>query len=549
MLHSAYDVLVVGAGAAGLYTALLLPSRYRVGLITKDSVARSASDWAQGGIAAVIDPQDSTALHIADTLSAGAGLCDGDAVKFLVENAAECIHHLVDLGVAFDRHQSQLALTLEAAHSRRRVLHAADTTGRAVVSVLAERVLERENIQVLDQTFVLDLWLDSENRCQGVCLIHQSEVQWIRAQAVILATGGGGQVFAQTTNPAVSTGDGVAIAHRAGAILRDLEFVQFHPTALTKPGAPKFLISEAVRGEGAHLIDRAGYRFAFDYHPSGELAPRDVVSRAIFNHIQKTEADPATATVWLDLRPILAETIQYRFPNIIQVCQKWGVDVFREPIPVAPAAHYWMGGIGAGLENETSIAQLYAVGETASTGVHGANRLASNSLLECLVFGAQFRSLNLNPISAPPLNPVETLSVPFESIDHFRSALPRLVWQSAGISREQKSLESAIVQVQSWQQEFLQLPLSQLLCNLKPRQSFKLNLPDQEIRAWGELYNLFDIAELILKSAVMRTESRGGHYRSDFPQTSEAWRVHTIVERDRWSTAPVIDISAPLPSP
>lgn len=549
MLQSAYDVLVIGAGAAGLYTALSLPDRYRVGLITKDSVARSASDWAQGGIAAVIDPQDSTALHIADTLSAGVGLCDGDAVEFLVENAAECIHHLVDLGVAFDRHQSQLALTLEAAHSRRRVLHAADTTGRAVVSVLAERVLERENIQVLDQTFVLDLWLDSANRCQGVCLIHQSEVHWIRAQAVILATGGGGQVFAQTTNPAVSTGDGVAIAHRAGAILRDLEFVQFHPTALTIPGAPKFLISEAVRGEGAHLVDRSGHRFAFDYHPSGELAPRDVVSRAIFNHIQKTEADPATATVWLDLRPIPAETIQHRFPNIIQVCQKWGIDVFKEPIPVAPAAHYWMGGIGAGLENETSIEHLYAVGETASTGVHGANRLASNSLLECLVFGAQFRSLNLEPISAPPLKSVEIVSVPFESIEQFRSALPRIVWQSAGISREQMTLENAIAQIESWQQEFLQLPLSQLLCNLKAEQSFKLNLTEEELRDWGELYNLFDVAALILKSAAMRQESRGGHYRSDFPNPSETWRVHTIVERDRWSTAPVKDISAPLPNP
>lgn len=551
MLQSGYDVLVVGAGAAGLYTALSLPQQYRVGLITKDSVAKSASDWAQGGIAAVIDPQDSTSLHITDTIAAGVGLCDRDAVEFLVENAAECIHHLVDLGVAFDRDQNHLALTLEAAHSRRRVLHAADTTGRAVVSVLAERVLERQNIQVLDQTFVLDLWLDSENRCQGVCLIHQSEVHWIRAQAVILATGGGGQVFAQTTNPAVSTGDGVAIAHRAGAILRDLEFVQFHPTALTKPGAPRFLISEAVRGEGAHLIDRQGHRFAFDYHPSGELAPRDVVSRAIFNHIQKTEADPATATVWLDLRPIPTDTIQHRFPNIIQVCQKWGIDVFKEPIPVAPAAHYWMGGIGADLENQTSIEHLYAVGETASTGVHGANRLASNSLLECLVFGAQFRSLSVESIAASPVKAVENLSIQFdsESMHQLRSALRRLVWQSAGISREQKILDSAIAQIESWQQEFFQLPLSQILISLKPEQAFKLNLSEHDIRCWGELYNLFDIAELILRSAALRTESRGGHYRSDFPQTSEAWRVHTIVERNQWTTAPVKDISAPLPNP
>lgn len=540
MLQSAYDVLVVGAGAAGLYTALCLPSQYRVGLITKDSVARSASDWAQGGIAAVIDPQDSTDLHIADTLSAGAGLCDVDAVKFLVEHAADCIHNLVDLGVAFDRHHNQLALTLEAAHSRRRVLHAADTTGRAVVSVLAERVLERENIQTLDQTFVLDIWLDEQNRCQGVCLIHNAQVHWIRAQAVILATGGGGQVFAQTTNPAVSTGDGVAIAHRAGALLRDLEFVQFHPTALTKPGAPRFLISEAVRGEGAHLVDRTGHRFAFDYHLAGELAPRDVVSRAIFNHIQKTESDPASANVFLDLRPIPVETIQHRFPNIIQVCQKWGVDVFKEPIPVAPAAHYWMGGIGTDVENRTSIENLYAVGETASTGVHGANRLASNSLLECLVFGAQFRSLQLEPISAQVVEPLESIAdVEFTSIEQLRAVLPRLVWQSAGISREQKTLESAIAQVELWQQEFSQLPLSQVLINLEPKTSLKLGISASDLRDWGELYNLLDVAHLILKSAQLRTESRGGHYRSDFPNTLEEWQVHTIVQEEKWSTAPI----------
>ena len=555
MLKSGYDVLVVGAGAAGLYTALSLPQHYRVGLISKDSVAKSASDWAQGGIAAVIDPHDSTSLHIKDTIAAGAGLCDGDAVEFLIENAADCIHHLVDLGVAFDRDQNQLALTLEAAHSRRRVLHAADTTGRAVVSVLAERVLERQNIQVLDQTFVLDVWLDSEQRCQGVCLVRESTVHWIRAQAVILATGGGGQVFAQTTNPAVSTGDGVAIAHRAGAILRDLEFVQFHPTALTKPGAPRFLISEAARGEGAHLVDRQGDRFAFEYHPAGELAPRDVVSRAIFDHILKTEADPASATVWLDLRPIPAETIQHRFPNIVQVCQKWGIDVFKEPIPVAPAAHYWMGGIGADLRNQTSIERLYAVGETASTGVHGANRLASNSLLECLVFGAQFRSLTLESVPSSPLASVETVSIEFdsESIEQFRSTLRRLVWQSAGILREQKTLLSAIAQIHSWKQEFIQLPLSQLLLNLKPNQSFRLNLSELELRCWGELYNLFDVAALILRSAALRTESRGGHYRSDFPQTTDEWRVHTIVTGNEWTISPVKDvsvkdISAPLPN-
>ncbi len=561
---NSFDVLVIGAGAAGLYTALCLPAHFQVGLITKDQISRSASDWAQGGIAAVVDPQDSTDLHLEDTLKAGAGLCDYDAVKFLVENAAECIHSLVEMGVTFDRQGSNLALTLEAAHSRRRVLHAADTTGRAVVTTLTEQVLSRKNIHIVSQAFVLDLWLDSDQTCQGVSIIYEGQVHWIRARAVILATGGGGQVFAQTTNPAVSTGDGVAIAHRAGAILRDLEFMQFHPTALTQPGAPRFLISEAVRGEGAHLVDRRGQRFAFDYHPAGELAPRDVVSRAIFSHLQKTEADPAMANVWLDLRPIAPKTIRHRFPNIIQVCQRWGINVFEEPIPVAPAAHYWMGGIEADLLNRTSISGLYAVGETASTGVHGANRLASNSLLECLVFGAQLKHLELpaSPISSSDPQGVASIgSLPaghfvfsdLEKIRLLRIELPKLVWQGAGICREQSVLHEAIAQLRLWQQEFADLSLTQSLLNLSPSQTLKFEAPDadDQLRAWGELYNLLDIADLILKSAAYRTESRGGHYRSDFPQPRLEWQMHTMVrcesegdslgvtQRDRWWTAPV----------
>ena len=542
-----FDVVVVGAGAAGLYTALCLPAHLQVGLITKDALSRSASDWAQGGIAAVIDPHDSTALHLEDTLKAGAGLCDYDAVKFLVENAATCIHNLVEMGVAFDRQGSNLALTLEAAHSRRRVLHAADTTGRAVVTTLIEQVFSRKNIQIISQAFVLDLWLDAPHqRCQGVSLINQGRVEWIRAGAVILATGGGGQVFAQTTNPAVSTGDGVAIAHRAGARLRDLEFVQFHPTALTRAGAPRFLISEAVRGEGAHLVDRHGHRFAFDYHPAGELAPRDIVSRAIFNHLQKTEADPASANVWLDLRPIAARTIRHRFPNIIQVCQHWGIDVFQEPIPVAPAAHYWMGGIEADLINQTAIPGLYAVGETASTGVHGANRLASNSLLECLVFGAQLTHLTIDSAQKTDeeftnLTNFHTLdSSELDKIQALRAELPKLIWQSAGICREQKTLETAIAQVKVWHQEFAQLSLSQSLLALKPLQTMQFAADaDSHLKDWGELHNLIDVADLILKSSLFRTESRGGHYRSDYPQPTSDWQVHTQVQGDRWDTTPV----------
>ncbi len=543
-----FDVIVVGAGAAGLYTALCLPPQLRVALITKNTLSLSASDWAQGGIAAVVAPEDSTELHIADTLQAGADLCDYGAVKFLIENAAACIANLVDMGVAFDRHKGDLAMTLEAAHSRRRVLHAADTTGRAVVTTLVEQVLARDNIQVLAPALVLDLWTEDQ-QCHGVCLAYQNQIFWQPAKAVILATGGGGQVFAQTTNPVISTGDGVAIAHRAGAVLRDLEFVQFHPTALTHPGAPRFLISEAVRGEGAHLVDRHGHRFAFDYDPAGELAPRDVVSRAIFSHLQKTEADPATANVWLDLRPIAPDKIQYRFPNIIRVCQNWGIDLFTQPIPVAPAAHYWMGGVETDVDNRTAIAGLYTVGETASTGVHGANRLASNSLLECLVFGAQFRSIDLSgdrrgerPFA--PTSDLQTITIaPTDVawIEQCRESLRKLVWQSAGIVREQVKLDSAIDQVTQWQTEFQQLPASKLLLEFDPgdRASFQTEADFHNIRAWSELYNLLTVAALLLKSATFRTESRGGHYRSDYPDTLDAWRFHTVIQGDRWSQGAV----------
>jgi L-aspartate oxidase len=541
-----FDVIVVGAGAAGLYTALCLPVHLRVGLITKDTLMLSASDWAQGGIAAVVAPDDTTALHISDTLKAGAGLCDYAAVQFLVEQAQDCVQNLVAMGVAFDRHGADLALTLEAAHSRRRVLHAADTTGRAVVTTLAEQVLQRPNIQVIAQALVLDVWLDPQTHaCQGVCLLYGAAIHWLRAGAVILATGGGGQVFAQTTNPAISTGDGVAIAHRAGAILRDLEFVQFHPTALTKAGAPRFLISEAVRGEGAHLVNDQGRRFAFDYDPAGELAPRDVVSRSIYRYLQAQAADPATAHVWLDLRPIPAERIRQRFPNIIQVCQHWGVDVFAEPIPVAPAAHYWMGGIATDQGNRTSVPNLYAVGETASTGVHGANRLASNSLLECLVYGAQFAHLNVrlssgkihsngqSVTSAPvPPPPARDLAL----VRQIRQELPVLVWQSAGICRTGETLQQAIAQMEQWQQAYTALPLSRWLQQVMACPMHYTLPPEQEpeLRAWAETRNLLAVAELILKSAAFRCESRGGHYRLDFPETDPHWQVHTLVQGNIW---------------
>lgn len=535
-----------------MYAALALPSHLQVGLVTKDTLSLSASDWAQGGIAAAIAPGDAPQFHVVDTLKAGAGLCDRSAVEFLVKHAPEQVDALLSMGITFDRVNQQLAFTLEAAHSHPRVLHAADTTGRALVTTLTNQVLKRQNIQVLPQTYTLDLWLDRHQRCQGVCLLQQDQIHWVQASAVILATGGGGQVFAQTTNPALSTGDGVAMAWRAGAQLRDLEFVQFHPTALTLPGAPRFLISEAVRGEGAHLIDGQGNRFVFDYHPAGELAPRDVVSRAIFTHLQKTAA--LNDHVWLDLRPISPEQIQRRFPKIIQVCQQWGINVFQQPIPVAPAAHYWMGGITTDLNCQTTITGLYAVGEVASTGVHGANRLASNSLLECLVFSAQLAHLKLpahsdtNTATLQAMHSKQRTEISenwqgqLEQIQQLRQQLPELVWQSAGICREQSALEAAIAQVDTWRTEFQTLTLSQSLLQVFAQPTKPISLPPETappLRTWAETYNLLDIAHLILKSAKFRTESRGGHYRLDYPHTDPAWEVHTVVQHQNWEKAPL----------
>ncbi len=541
---SNFDVIIVGSGAAGLYTALCLPNHFRIAVITKDKLKKGASDWAQGGIAAAINPGDSPQLHFEDTLKAGAGLCDTEAVKFLVENAATSIKSLLQMGVDFDRHNDQLAMTLEAAHSFPRVLHAADTTGRAIVSILRQKVLESDHIQVYEQAYALSLWLDeSKNQCQGVSLLHENKIHWLSAKAVILGTGGGGQVFAQTTNPQVSTGDGVALAWRCGAILRDLEFVQFHPTALNVANAPHFLISEAVRGEGAHLIDDEGKRFTFDYHPKGELAPRDVVSRAIYSHLHKISQDPAHGKVYLDLRPIPHSRIEYRFPNIINKCQQWGIDLFSQPIPVSPAAHYWMGGIAVNLDNQTSIKGLYAIGETASTGVHGANRLASNSLLECVVFAESFRHLSLDSSRelVPTVANYQRINGDWgeemDLIANIRACLPVAVWEGAGICRNQAGLQQTIQQVKHWRNQLEKLSICQLIIHLAPSQPYQLTLSvaQQQLKLAAETLNLVDVGYLILTSAAYRTESRGGHYRLDYPDTDDDnWKTHTLVKGENW---------------
>ncbi len=535
-----FDVIVVGSGAAGLYSALCLPSHLQVAIVTKDEMKTGSSNWAQGGIAAAIAPQDSPQFHLEDTIKAGAGLCDRSVVKFLVENAATSIESLVEMGVAFDRQGQNLAMTKEAAHSHSRVLHSADTTGKAIINTLTARVLASPNIHILSQALVLNLWLEGD-RCQGVSLLHQNQIVWIKASAVILATGGGGQVYARTTNPEVSTGDGVALAWRSGAIVRDLEFFQFHPTALTKENAPHFLITEAVRGEGAYLLDLSGYRFAFDYHSDGELAPRDVVSRAIFNHLEKT-TNSNGANVYLDLRSIPTERINYRFPNIIKVCKNYGIDVFNEPIPVAPAAHYWMGGVATDLQGQTSIPGLYAIGETASTGVHGANRLASNSLLECLVFATQLAQIKIESnygifqsLGKAKIAESKAWNHEIGTILLIRQSIPTLMWHSAGIARSQEILERAIAQVSFWREKLATLDVAKYLRDLKPNRAIQFPAPNAEkqLRIAAETLNLVDVSYLILKSAAWRTESRGGHYRHDYPQASSNWQFHTLIQSDR----------------
>lgn len=558
MQNHPFDVVIVGAGAAGLYTALCLPETWQVALINKDDLSLSASDWAQGGIAAVTSPKDSPRLHWEDTLRAGAGLCDPQAVQLLVDEAAVCVNSLVNLGVAFDRKGTDLALTREAAHSMPRVLHAADTTGRAIVSTLAERVLARSNITVWNRTIALDLWLnENRSRCMGVQVFREGTLQWLMGRAIVLATGGGGQVFAHTTNPELSTGDGVAMAHRAGVVLRDLEFFQFHPTALVVRDAPRFLISEAVRGEGAKVFDQQGRRFLLDYHPDGELAPRDVVSRAIFQHLSQSP-DPDQDYVHLDLRSIPPDRVRYRFPTIIQVCQHWNIDLFTTPIPVSPAAHYWMGGVLTDLQGQTSLPSLYGVGEVASTGVHGANRLASNSLLECLVFGRRLAQLQRTPLEdlPPPFAEDETIVIPLalaaaelEWIRSLREKLPQLIWKSAGICRTAAGMQEALQQVQHWSDRWHTLALSEQIRHYStPRAAIEIQISEQLeqsekqksvdqmteiLRSWLELRNLLDIAALILRCALFREESRGGHYRLDFGEPEAQWLAHTLIQDDR----------------
>ena len=532
-----WDVVVVGCGAAGLMTCLELPSDLRVLLLSKDSEPRSASRWAQGGIAAVTRPEDSSTSHVCDTLQAGAGLCDRDAVERLVAEAPGCVQRLVELGMAFDRHDGELSTTLEAAHSHRRVLHAQDRTGGALVDALEREVQRRASVVQRKGVMALQLWC-ADGRCQGLQVLEADRVGWIASRAVVLATGGGGHLFAHTTNPAQASGDGVAMAWQAGAQLRDLEFVQFHPTALMLPGAPHFLISEAVRGEGARLHDGAG-RSPVSQLTGGDLAPRDQVSRAL----ARTMAEQGVDHLWLDLRPVGERRLQEQFPTILGRCRELGLDPLAESIPVAPAAHYWMGGIRTDLTAATTVPGLYAVGEVASTGVHGANRLASNSLMECLVFARQLgRTLatRLHPAAAHAA-PQSLVALRAATADQQPTALQatnqrlrQLCWDVAGVERRCGVLQQGLQEVQRQLESTARWPQLGQLKSLPLTDAIGVDQSEQQaLRLQVTVQQRLTLAALLIEAALFRQESRGGHYRTDAPASQPFWRCHTLQQRGR----------------
>ncbi len=525
-----WDVIVIGAGAAGLMTCLELPANLKVLLLNRNTSKISSSRWAQGGIASVVRQDDSFDLHADDTLKAGDGLCDYQAVEMLVKEAPGCVDRLQNLGMIFDQSSDQLATTLEAAHSRRRVLHVKDRTGRALVEVLEDHIENKKNILHCRGVRVTELLIENEE-CQGVQVLDGANLYWIQSRAVVLATGGGGHLFANTTNPAQSSGEGIALAWKAGAAIEDLEFVQFHPTALKFYGAPCFLISEALRGEGAILVDKNGESPVKNLK-NRDLATRDQVSRAIMKNMHDNNVD----YVGLDLRFIDPEKIVERFPTILSRCQDYGVNPLNEIIPVAPAAHYWMGGVKTDLNASSTRKGLYAVGEVASTGVHGANRLASNSLMECLVFARKMSSIVLNDLykfekfdrsfqEFDIEDPKEDqMSIISEKIDELR----KLCWLNLGVSRNKVNMSEFLNDIQN---DIDKLNNNDLLNSLeKIKFDQKIKLSERNRRALNLLLDLKNrqITTLtLLKACLFREESRGGHYRDDFTDKDKNWECHT----------------------
>lgn len=512
-----FDNIIIGGGLSGLSSALILANNgKKVAIVNKKSLAECNSAYAQGGIAAVIDSHDSFAQHVQDTLVAGAGLCNPTQTKHIISDARNAIQFLLDLGVNFTLEpssESGFHLTKEGGHGARRILHAADSTGKAIITTLIKIILANPNITIFENHIAIDLILGNKvglnkNQCYGVYVLDKSSnhVLTFASHNIILATGGAGKVYLYTTNPDVATGDGIAMAYRAGCNTANMEFIQFHPTCLYHPQAKSFLISEAVRGEGGQLKLSNGYRFMQDHDERLELAPRDIVARAIDYEMKKHGCD----CVYLDISHKSANFIIEHFPTIYETCKKYGIDITRQAIPVVPAAHYTCGGIVTDLHGKTKIKSLYAIGECAFTGLHGANRLASNSLLECIV---KARDATANILGKPHFDSVPHLPSWDESwvsnideevvISHNWDELRRAMWDYVGIVRTNKRLERAMHRI-----NLLKTEIDDYYSN------FKLSADLIELR------NLVVVAELIVKSAMLRHESRGLHFSLDYPQIS-----------------------------
>ena len=511
--HFFTDILIIGAGIAGLRAALSVPKDMNVLVVTKDDIQQSNSSYAQGGIAGVMSPEDRFENHIEDTITAGADLCDRDIVELVVREAPEQINDLIRWGTHFDEEDGKLALAREGGHSHRRIVHAlGDSTGHEVMRAIIERAGKSPNITIWDKTFTIDL-LTHDGACVGSIVYRpRGETFLIWAKQTILASGGAGMVYRETTNPPVATGDGMAAAYRAGAELRDMEFMQFHPTVLYVAGSSRYLISEAVRGEGAYLRDKSGSRFMLDVDPRAELAPRDVVAQAIFRCMDRTQHP----NVYLDLSHIPSDRIRQRFPGIEKVCKSFGLDITKDLIPVRPGAHYMVGGVTIDGQGRTSLPGLWAAGEVSSSGLHGANRLASNSLLEGLVFGnlcglgaaaaaAKMPDIfNVSPLTSKVVaSTAETLDVA-----DVTNALRSLMVRRMGIVRDRTGLLEAKQTVDFW-------------CN------YALNRPFSSRAGW-ELQNLLTVASLMIWAALKREESRGVHFRADFPERDDIHWHHNL---------------------
>jgi L-aspartate oxidase len=504
------DFIVIGSGVAGLRAAIeLAKSGARVTVLTKDKTSESNTEYAQGGVAVVLSDDDNAELHEEDTLVAGAGLCDEQAVAALVGEGTKYIRQLIEWGTQFDREGGNLIFTQEAAHSRRRILHAhGDSTGKEIVRALIARAAQEKTIILMPFANTESLIVsETDGRCVGVRFLDPilRAPRELFAKAVILCTGGAGQLYLHTTNPPVATGDGMAMAYFAGAEIADMEFVQFHPTALNLENAPRFLLSEAMRGEGGILRNRYGERFMSRYDERLELAPRDIVSRSIVAEMRRT----GTRTVFLDMTAMDEDFLKNRFPKIYETCRFYGLNIARDLLPVSPASHYCMGGVRTDLHGRTSVAGLYAAGEVSCTGVHGANRLASNSLLEGLVFGARAGEAALKDSSQSSAVSRQRLESQdsglraqhsLEISTAVRKRVKRVMWERVGILRDRDSLERAL-------SEFRQISQANLSVSSR---------------------NFVTLATLVATAALWREESRGGHFRTDFPERGEKWRVHSI---------------------